>query len=98
MVRLYSFDEELYKQCRKELGERWVEEIILGYKTRCKITKGYGPEFLSYYYSPILTVLKQILGNLENKYVLEIGYMMPLFLEYLENRALLFMGSTSNRM
>ena len=92
MTQLYTFDEELYKQCKKELSKRWVEEIILGYRTRCKITKGYGPEFLSYYYSPILTVLKQILGNLENKYILEIGYRMPIFLDYLEKQGAVVYG------
>lgn len=56
------------------------------YKKHCKIDKGYPPEFLSYYYSPILTVLKQLLTNLKNKYILEIGYRMPMFLDYLINK------------
>ena len=83
---MYSFDKKLYKQCKKELNKKLVREIVLIYKKRCKIKKGYEPEFLSYYYSPILTVLKQFFSKLENKYLLEIGYRMPMFLDYLKEQ------------
>ena len=41
-------------------------------------------EFLSYYYSPTLTVLKQFLKSLKNKNILEIGYRDGKFLYYLK--------------
>ena len=84
--KIHSFDERLYKQCKKELNKKPVKEIISSYKKQCKIKTGYEPEFLSHYYSPILTVLKQFIGRLKNKHILEIGYRMPMFLDYLKEQ------------
>lgn len=43
-------------------------------------------EFLSYYYSPTLTVLEQFLKDLKNKNILEIGYRDGKFLDYLKKK------------
>jgi len=56
---------------------------VTKYKKKCKIKKGYMPDFLSTYYSPILTVLKQYFKNLKGKSILEAGYRIPIFLDYL---------------
>lgn len=78
------FDEKLYQKCKKELNSRGAQNIVQQYRRECKIKKGYKPTFLSYFYSPVLTVLKQHFKNLKNKRILEIGYRMPLFLDYLK--------------
>jgi len=83
MVKETLFDEKIYDKCKKELNSRNARKIIMAYIKQCKIDKGYPPEFLSYYYSPILIILRQFLGDLKNKHILEIGYRMPMFLDYL---------------
>lgn len=60
------FNKTLYKKCKKELNKTEVRAIILKYKKH-KTTIKYGPEFLSYYYSPTSTVLKQFFKTLKTK-------------------------------
>ncbi len=53
-------------------------------------------EFLGYYYSPTLTVLKQFLKSLKNKKILEIGYKDALFLDYLKDKGANVYGIDTN--
>lgn len=85
-TKTFSFDEKLHKKCKKELDRKNVRKIILDYNKKDNIKKKYEPEFLSYYYSSILVVLYQFLSELKNKSILEVGYGMPLFLDYLQKQ------------
>lgn len=89
---ILSFDKKIYQQCKNELSGKDARKIILRYQKQCKIKEGYGPEFLSCYYSPILTILKQVVGNLKDKPILEVGYRMPMFLDYLKKQGAIVYG------
>ena len=71
-MKMYSFNEKLYKKCKKELDKKSDSKY------------GYEDGFLSCYYSPILIVLKQLFKDFKNKKILEVGYRVPLFLDYLK--------------
>ncbi len=82
--KVHSFNKALYKKCKEELCKKTAKEIISYYDKNCKLKGVYGQDFLSHYYSPILTTLKQFFGEVENKQILEIGYRVPMFLDYLK--------------
>ncbi len=83
--KVRAFDEKLFKRCEMELRKKPAKEIILFYKQKCGLNV-YSPNFLSQYYSPILTALKQFFNSLQNKRILEIGHRLPMFLDYLEKQ------------
>lgn len=90
------FDERLYNRCKAELSEKNIKEIISKYKRLPKIKKRHISTFLSLYYSPLLTLLKQLLGDLKKKRILEIGYGIPMFLEYLQKQESIVYGIDIN--
>lgn len=94
--KIYSFNEVLHKRYKKELGKKTAKEIILYYDKKCKLKGAYGLEFLSYCYSPILTALKQFFNKLKNKQILEIGYRIPVFLDYLKKQGAIVHGIDIN--
>jgi len=79
---LIHFNEKIYSKCKKELSTKLARSIVKKYIKECK-AKGYDEHFLTYYYSPTFAALKQLLINLKNKKVLEVGYRMPMFMDYL---------------
>lgn len=90
------FDEKVYNKCKKELSEKKIKRIIFKYQKLLKIKKNCMSTFLSLYYSPLLTVLKQALGSLKNKWILEVGYQLPFFLEYLQKQGSIVYGIDTN--
>ncbi len=81
---IHLFNKKLYQKSKKELNKNKVRKIIQKHNKNLKPQQRYEFEFLSYYYSPLLTTLAQFIGNLKNKQILEIGYRTPLFLDYLK--------------
>lgn len=82
---LIHFNEKIYSKCKKELSTKIAKDIVKKYIKECK-AKGYNENFLTCYYSPTFAALKQLLINLKNKKVLEVGYRMPMFVDYLTNK------------
>ena len=79
------FNEILFKKAKRKLYSRKAIKIIENYNSKFNLKHSYPTNFLSIYYSPIYTILKQFWKNFENKNVLEIGFRIPLFLDYLES-------------
>ena len=90
---IFSFNEKLYKRCIKELNKKSIQQSILDYENFFNV--GYKPDFLSLYYSPTLTALKQFFGDLKNKHILEVGFRLPLFLNYLKKQGAIAYGIDS---
>ncbi len=86
------FDEVLFKRCKRELSKKPVKEIVLYYQKKCNLNRAYKLDFLNQYYSPILTALKQFFSTVKNKRILEIGYRLPIFLDYLEKQGAVVYG------
>lgn len=84
--KLVSFDRTLYSKCKDELNSDEVRRIIEDCLKECNIKDGYDKNFLSKYYSPIYTVLRQFYNNLEDLKVLEVGYRIPPFLNFLKEK------------
>ncbi|MFB6075678.1 MAG: hypothetical protein ABEK17_00900, partial [Candidatus Aenigmatarchaeota archaeon] len=62
---LASFDRTLYSKCKDELSSGEVRGIIEDCLKECNVEDGYDKNFLSKYYSPIYTVMRQFYNNLE---------------------------------
>ena len=76
----------MLRRCKSELLSEKPKRIIARYgKFAGKYWKSYSQDWLSLYYSPMLTALRQYLVDLEGKSVMEVGYGLPLFVTYLRS-------------
>lgn len=82
---LQSFNLKFYQIARKELSGKKAQAIIAGYLSRFHL-KGYDKTFLATYYSPLYTAINQFCQNVKNKSVLEIGFRVPMFLDFLKGK------------
>ena len=92
-MRPFITDDPVFDKSRRELSTKGVRRIIDFYVKRCGLGAKqekfslplYDSEFLSTYYTPILAVMCKHYGTLKGKRVLEIGYRVPMFLDYLKS-------------
>lgn len=94
--RKFEFNETLYKKSKKELFSKEVKKLIENRNKTLHIKNKYSDDFLSLYYSPILAVLEQLLKDFNKKNILEIGYRVPLFLDYAKIRGANIFGIDIN--
>lgn len=80
-----SFNPKLYQSARKELNGKKAQAIIASYLNNFHL-KGYDKTFLATYYSPLYSVINQFCKNVKNKSVLEIGFRVPMFLDFLKEK------------
>jgi len=85
-MQAIMFNEILYKKAKRELSSKKAIKIIEKYNFEFNLKYQYSTKFLSIYYFPIYTILKQFWKKFEGKNILEIGFRVPLFLDYLENQ------------
>jgi len=89
MKKALITEDPLFNKSKKQLSTKRAQEIIRGYVKKQGLKKNspslYNSEFLSSYYSPILAAMHRHYGSLKGKRMLEIGYRIPMFLDYLNS-------------
>ena len=92
-MKPFITDDPLFNKSRRELSTKGARRIIDFYVKECGLEAKqekfslplYDSEFLSTHYTPILAVMHKYCGTLKGKRVLEIGYRVPMFLDYLKS-------------
>lgn len=86
----------LYRSSRIALNSTKTRKIIKKHNSRLDISLKYPLFYLKVYYSTILTTLTYFLKNLYSKNILEVGFRIPLFLDYLSMNGVNVFGIDSN--
>jgi SAM-dependent methyltransferase len=90
-MEIIYFDNKLNNKLKKELNSKSIKLDVVNYIKQNSLNN-YPSSFLSKYYTPIYTVIKQLKILIKNKKILEIGANVPFFLNFLESKGAIVKG------